>query len=296
MKSSSSRNDFRLVAVIFTVISLVASAGAPAAASGKLAPEEVVSKHLAAIGTAEARSAATTFVILGDVKFSYKSTKSGTITGKVVLASEGEKTLIGMMYPNSDYPHERLGFDGQKLTTGFIKPGTRSALGSFFLTYQDLFKEGLIGGELMTGWSLRNLDARSPKLSYEGIKKVEGRDTHVISYMPRKGSPLSIRLYFDAETFQHVRSDYERTIGARLGAGVDNSGSQRSTHYEMTEDFSDFRKEGALTLPHAYKLRLRLDNQVGTTEFEWNWALNQYAFNNPIPADSYNVEAFNGGK
>jgi hypothetical protein len=92
-----------------------------------------------------------------------------------------------------------------------------------------------------------------------------------VKYVVRGGSDLSITLFFDAETFQHVRTVYRKVLPAQMGraavgtsSGIDrvgeSSAQQSSTIYEMTEDFSDFKPEGELTLPHTYKLKFE---QVG---------------------------------
>ncbi len=264
----------------------------PAAANEKLNPEEVVRKHLESIGATETRAAVTSRVIVGDCKFSYHTRSRGAADGRVVMASEGVKSLIGMTFPTPDYPFERLGFDGRTLTTGFIRPGTRTLLGDFLRTHDGVFREGLIGGTLSAAWPLLDMEARNPKLNYMGTQKVNGRKVHVLEYSPRKGSDFEIRLFFDGETFQHVRSEYERVISAQPGRTDKESASQRATRYSMVKEFSDFKKESGLMLPHGYKLRILLENAAGNSEFEWALNLVEYAFNRRIPSDSFNVEAY----
>lgn len=267
----------------------------------KMTAEEVVRKHLESIGSNDARASVKSRIAIGTSKFSYRVTKGvGKAEGTAVMASEGDKSLIGMNFPEADYPHERLGFDGKSFTTGFIRTGIRSVLGDFLFSHNDVFKEGLIGGSLSQTWALLNLAERRPKLEYGGTKKINGKETYMLSYGLRKGSDFEIRLYFDAATFQHVRTEYTQVIAAMIGQTVgtlqgrptENSSRQRSTRYEIVEDFSDFKQEGGLTLPHNYKLRLVIDNQGGARQFDWELNLAQYDFNRPIPPDSFNVEAF----
>jgi hypothetical protein len=264
-------------------------------ATDKIKPEEVVSKHLEAIGTAEARSSVTSRIIIGTSKFEYRTNRNGRTEGNAVIASEGSKSLIGMTFPEADYPYERLGFDGRSFTTGYIRPGIRSILGDFLYSHNEVFKEGLIGGVLTQAWPLLDLSGKAPKLDYEGTQKVNGSDAYVLSYGLRKGSDFRIKLFFDSKTFQHVRSEYTQIISGQMGTNDKNSVLQRSTRYRIVEEFSDFRKESGLTLPHTYKLQLLIDNQAGPGQYNWTLNLAQYAFNRKIPAESFNVEAYKSG-
>ncbi len=267
----------------------------------KMTAEEVVRKHLESIAATETRESIKSRIAIGTTKFSYRVTKGvGKSEGTAVMASEGDRSLIGMNFPEADYPHERLGYDGKSFTTGFIRTGIRTVLGDFLYSHNDVFKEGLVGGSLSQTWALLNLAERKPKLEYGGTKKINGKEAYVLSYGLRKGSDFEIRLYFDTSTFQHVRTEYTQVIAAMIGQTVgtlqgrptENSSRQRSTRYEIVEDFSDFKTEGGLTLPHNYKLRLVIDNQGGARQFDWELSLVQYSFNRPIPPDSFNVEAF----
>ncbi|HEX8474065.1 MAG TPA: hypothetical protein VF666_08545 [Pyrinomonadaceae bacterium] len=294
--------DFRFFGRILLPIIWALALGLPAprpasaaVAGEKLKPEEVVSKHLDSIGAKEARDSVTSRVIVGTCKYSYRARGVGQTTGRVVLASEGEKSLIGMEFPEADYPHERLGFDGRKFSTGYIRPGTRTVFGDFLYGHSDVFREGLIGGTLNQAWPLANLAARNAKLEYAGGGKVNGKEVHVLRYLPKKGSDFQIKLYFDAATFQHVRSEYEQVISAGLGRTDKDSAGQRASSYKIVEDFSDHRKEGGLVLPHTYKIRFLADDRASAREMDWVIDFAQYGFNGQIPAGSFDVESFKTG-
>ncbi len=94
---------------------------------------------------------------------------------------------------------------------------------------------------------------------------------------------------------QHVRSQYVQVISAQMGSTDKDSARQSKLRYEIDEEFSEFRKEGALTLPHNYKLRLNLDDYSGTNQYEWTLTLTQFAFNRAIAAESFNVDAYKPG-
>lgn len=266
-----------------------------ASAIEKLKVEDIVQKHLQSIGTPEERAAAAHRVILGTVEFHFRARGTGQTAGNAVLASEGSMTLIGMTFPNLEYPHERLGYDGRTFTTGFIKPGVRTVLGDFIKNRDSVFKDGLIGGTLSTAWPLLDLATKSPKLGYEGTDKINGREVYVLSYVPRKGSDFQIRLFFDAQTFQHVRSTYGQVMSAMQGRTDKDSARQSASRYQVVEDFGDYKKEGGLTLPHTYKLQLLIDDYSGSSKSEWTLTLSQFDLNHPVPADSFNVEAYKAG-
>jgi hypothetical protein len=261
----------------------------------KLKAEDVVSKHLESIGTPEQRAAAANRVILGTVLFSFRAKGTGQTVGNAVLASEGTMSLIGMQFPNLEYPHERLGYDGHAFTTGFIRPGVRTVLGDFMKNRDSVFKEGLIGGTLSTAWPLLDIANRNPKIGYEGTDKINGREVYVLSYSPRKGSDVQIRLFFDAATFQHVRSTYSQVMSAMQGRTDKDSARQSASRYQLVEEFGDYKKEGELTLPHTYKLQLLMDDYRGTVKSEWTVTLSQFELNHRVPADSFNVEAYKAG-
>jgi len=263
-----------------------------AATLDKLKAEEVVKKHLESIGTPEQRAAAAHRVIIGTVLFSYRARGTGKTAGNAVLASHDTMSLIGMEFPNPEYPHERLGFDGRSFTTGFIRPGVRTVLGDFIKARDSIFKEGLVGGTLSTAWPLLNMETRNPKLDSAGTDKVNGREVYVLSYQPRKGSDFQIRLFFDAETFQHVRTTYEQVMSAMQGRTDKDSSRQSASRYQLVETFGDYKAESGLMLPHSYKLELLMDDYAGSSKSEWELTLTNFSLNYPVPADSFNVEAY----
>lgn len=258
----------------------------------KMKPDEIITKHLEAIGALETRTSITTRIVSGEVTCKFLREGGLSIKGRAVLASDGLKHLMGMQFDNPDYPFDRFGFDGQNATIAFIKPGVRSPLGNFFKSFDDVLKYGLLGGTLSTSWPLDDLDGRKVKVSGSSTKKIDGKECYSIELNPKNGSDLTIKLHFDAQNFQHIRTSYERVISARMGLNPDASAAQREQRYTLFEDFSDYRKESGLTLPHSYRIYLATDGrQTGTNEYEWIFTLNQFSFNQKIAPKSFNVEA-----
>lgn len=291
------KNSFRPIMVAsLTVLSLFVLISRPTQASltddkKKITAEEVVSKHLESIGTAKDRNAVTTRVISGTCKFSAVLSTGGNsaTTGEAVMASTGAQSVVAAVFPETGYPFEKYAYDGKKITTGFIKPGLRSTLGNILLTFAVTLKEGLLGGSLSSAWPMWNMSIRNANLEYGGTKKIKGREAHLIKYNPRKGGEMAIKLYFDAETFQHVRSEYTKTIASQMGATPEQSSNQVESRYQITEDFSVFAVEGGLTLPHMYVIEIVIDNQSGTSRQSWAYNFSQFAFNHNLD-DIFDLE------
>jgi hypothetical protein len=273
-------------------------------AGDKMQPEEIVAKHLESIGAAETRASVHSRIAAGTVVATLRAPGTAKFSGQAVMASDGNKNMIGMGFESAGKFEERFGFDGRDVTVAFARPGVRGYWGDFLLTHQNIIKEGLVGGTLSDAWPLLNSSEKKPKLEYHGIKKIGGKSLHEIKYIPRGTSDLEISLFFDAETFQHARSEYTRLISAGLGTGrigtgrvetpsqsgaIDASGQQRPTRYKMVEEFSDFRMESGLTLPHTYRIGLELDTRGGTLVVDWEFTLAEFAFNQPIPPATFNV-------
>ncbi|MCM3901975.1 MAG: hypothetical protein ND866_09740, partial [Pyrinomonadaceae bacterium] len=192
-----------------------------------------------------------------------------------------------MTFNSPDYPYESLKYEGNNFIAGQFKPGLRTSLAQFFLTNDVLFREGLIGGVLSASWPLLNLQEKNPKLEYAGLKKVGGKQMHALKYQPRKGSDLKIMLFFDVETFQHVRSEYERTIYTtdqqRIAGGggtLPTATGPRSSNARINafEEFTDFRLEGGLNLPHTYKFELSIQSEVRPALVDWAFNLTDFNF------------------
>jgi hypothetical protein len=268
----------------------------PARADDKLKPEDLVAKHLESIGTAEARARVNGTRIKGSCSISVRLCGEGQIDGDVLMASTDSANLINMNFGIATYTQEALRFDGKKFATSQLKPGSRTCLAQFFLENEVMFKEGLVGGVLSESWALLNIAERNPKLEYSGLKKIGDKQLHVLKYNPRKGSDLKITLYFDPQSFRHVRSDYSRTVYAteqrRIaggGAGLPPPQNQQAspTRIEAYEEFADFKEESGLNLPHTYKFHLLIQSEVRPAVVDWVFTLNNYSFTSPLDAAEF---------
>lgn len=258
----------------------------------KLAAEELVTKHLASVGTAEAREAVRTMTAAGTSKAVFKGRGTGEASGLVVMASSGKNYLIGMKFNNPNYPHEKMGYNGDAFSVGMVRPGERTVLGDFMRINESSFEIGVLGGVLSTSWELYDFNEESGKLKCSTPKKMEPGELIECKYEPKGRSELKIQMFFDAATFRHVKTEYRRVISARQGFSVDSSARQSETRYKLEENFSDFREENGLTLPHTYVLNLEILSGNGSTMYEWTMDLSQFLFNNEIDPKEFKVDDY----
>jgi hypothetical protein len=256
----------------------------------KLKVEEIVAKHLEALGGAETLHSVTTRIESGTVVATFKTPTTAELGGRAVLASDGQKNVLAMIFENStsNYPHEKVGYDGRDVSGSYVRPGIRSTLGDFLLTHKNIVKQGIFGGSLSQAWTLLDPD-RKIKIEAGGSKKIGDRQAYVLKCYP-SGSDLKVTMYFDAESFQHVRTEYERSVVAQMGSNPETSASQSETRYKLTEDFSDFKKEGGLTLPHGYKIQLEILGRNGSFRAFWELTLSQFQFNQKIDPTTFDVD------
>ena len=298
MRRTSMHTRKQLLA-LFLIFIISCGTTAAASAPDKMTVEELVAKHLASIGSAEALASAKTRVAIGNAKFLSLSKATRNIEGVCQFASDGDKVLLAIIFNLIDYPYEKAGYDGQKMTVALLEgTGARTALGSFLMSKDAVFKQGLIGGTLSSAWPLLDVASKKPKLSYSGTEKINGREVHKLKYSAKGAGDFQVSFFFDGETFHHVRTEYQYVIANRMGARPDssvegpatNTGSQTLVRNKLIEEFSDFKAEGGLTLPHTYKIRLTIDAQT-TVLLEWVMNFKQFAYNQPIDASAFNVAA-----
>lgn len=259
------------------------------AAAQKLRPEEIVAKHLDSIAAADKRNAARSLVAVGEVQIEFVTQKNQPAKGRVVVASEGQKLFFGMSLNAADYPREKIVYDGDKSSVDFVRPGVRSDLGTFVQSNGELIDHGLLGGTLSTAWALLNTESNKPKISGGGTKKIDGAEVYVLNYMPKGGSDLDIKMFFDKETFRHVRTEYARTISSSIGRTINESARTSETRLKITEDFSDYKDFQGRMMPHKYKMYYTFTGTNGTKEVSWTYDLSEFAINQPLDAGTFVV-------
>ncbi|MBX7171660.1 MAG: hypothetical protein K1X72_11940 [Pyrinomonadaceae bacterium] len=282
---------FKIKNSIFLLI-FVLTLTAQTRSQDKITAEEILAKHLDSIGAAENRQAVKSTMIVGISKAAFRGQGAGFAEGIVVLASENEKSLIGMKFNNADYPFEMMSYDGDKFFARQLRPGVRSVLGDFLRLHESVFENGIMGGTLSRSWVLLNFNEKKGKLRFAGTETIQDKKLFKLKYSPKKGGDLEVTFFFDVNTFQHIRTEYKRVLSSNLGGGVDNSAKQSETRYKMIEDFSEFKSENNLSLPHNYRLFLEIITGNGTVSYEWKMDLQKFSFNSPIDPKEFKVDAY----
>ena len=279
-----------MVEALTCVCLLLFAPSAAAAQEKKLEVSELVSRHRDAVGIASARDAIKSRFAAGTVKYVSRIGGGGNLEGTIGYVSFGPKTRYSIKFPAPQYPGEQVAFDGKNLQLGAQPQGKQSSL-ALFIDQQNLpVKDGLLGGVLSTAWPLLK-DPVPARLEYKGTRKIDGRLLHVVAYHQQKGSPdLKVTLFFDSETFRHVRSEYEFQIGARMGIGPNQSTRISESRYMLSEDFEDFRAVDGLTLPYKCKLQLSVQASASINLIDWTLSLDQIVHNQPIEDNVFSLK------
>src|SRR5438445_13533754 len=117
------RNKLTLPAIFFLCLVIP-----PCVNGQKMKAEEVISRHLTSIGPADKRALIKSLVAVGDVRVDYITQKNQSATGRIVIASEGNKMFFGMKLNALDYPQEKILFDVKKADVAIVRGGARSVL------------------------------------------------------------------------------------------------------------------------------------------------------------------------
>ena len=279
--------------------------------------DELVAQHLDSIASAQVRAGLKSRVVQGPVEYKILVGGAGTLSGKAVLVSEGNKFQFMMKLPNNDYQGEKFVFNGEKDSVAFsTSRQTRSSFGNFMFVQDAAIREGLFGGTLSTAWALLNLNERKAKLSLEGLKKVDGQELYEVRYRPHKNTDLEIRLYFDPQTYRHVETICSYVVNQSLTSAIPSSGPtssgpgsmdsgpgstgpsgspetaqarQNLTRYRLQEKFSDFKTVDGVTLPTNYDIQFTQELQNGKTTLS-DWDLKGFDVMNNVSVDARNFE------
>jgi hypothetical protein len=239
--------------------------------AGDLKPEEVVAKHLQSLGSAQARTGVKSRVVEGTATYKLLVGGAGQLVGKAGFASEGKKSRIVLKFTDPKYSGEQFVCDGERSSVAGTRADKSYSDLSEFIKGQDApLREGLLGGVLTTAWPLLEVENRKAKLSYDGPKKIDGRQLEVIRYRPQKSSDLEILLYFDPENFRHVMTTYQMSIHPAIGRIEIESAREQETRYRIEERFSDFQNSDGLTMPFHYELRFTKELTGFTKLLEWD--------------------------
>lgn len=261
-----------------------------AADNSQLTAEELVAKHLAAIGSPEARARIKSRQAVGEAKFQFLSSGgAGQGVGNMQMATEANKLRLQVNLNTQNYTGEDFICDGSHLKIAGFVYGKESMLGAFVDQRQELLKEGLFGGVLSTGWPLLDLANRKAKIKYNGLKKIGDKDVLELRYEPKKSSgDVQIRFYFDPVTYRHVMTIYEALIPVKAAVSINpnantakNGQQSQEGHQLLKETFGGFKTLDGITLPSTWAIELTNDMDA-TTSMKWAFEIRNAAH---VPVD-----------
>ena len=86
-------------------------------------------------------------------------------------------------------------------------------------------------------------------------------------------------------------SEQRRIAGGGGGLPPATSARQATQHLKAVEDFSDFKPEGGLNLPHTYKFELAVQSTSRPILVTWVFNLNEFTFNGRVDASVFVVSS-----
>lgn len=240
----------RALAAVLAVLALAATAFA----GDKLTPAELISKHIDSIVTAKMANPPLGRAGSGPAIRDVLLGGTGHREGKATFVSKADDFQLVLDFNSAEYQGEQYTWAGGKSRVSASGVDKFSAMAQFVQTHDVILRDGLLGGTLNNGWALMTTNVHNPKLHYDGVKKHNGRMLHQLTYTPKKGdNDMTIRIYFDPETFRHVATTYEYEGQVATLAG--HMPDAEKIVERIEETFSDFKEEGGLTLPHHWQLR-----------------------------------------
>jgi hypothetical protein len=262
------------------------------------------------VGGPEALTKITSRGFAGDSSVNFIQGGTGQYpNGQFLFVSEGRRLALRMKYADIEYPQEYLAFDGEDVSVGYIRPGQRSPLADFVFRYNRLMKEGLIGGVLSSAWPLFDLEGRKPKLKYNKVQ-MQGRPLHELEYQSEKGlgDRVIAKLYFDYDTFRHVRSEFGVRVPYDMSAvpagrvisspselnnqNITNAGAfdVPDSIYKLVETFDDFQDAGGLVLPHRYVIHYSVEGQGNSFIAEWTQKVTGRIYNGKVDREFFKAQ------
>lgn len=270
------------IALAFGFLSALTLASVADAKDAKPTVEEVLARHLEAIGPAEARAAVHSRIGEGIVALRIMVGGSAQLAGRALLYSGAGTERVNLRFDDPNYYGESFNFVDGKSDTGYFQPGHRSPIGTFLAVYDDPLRERLLAGVLSANWALLDLAAGGAKLRYDGLKKVDDKPLHQVSYLPEKNrNDVKILLFFEPESFRHVRTTYSKTLTPGMSGDITQSSQQLETHYDLEETFAGFQTVEGLTLPTQWVLRFGTQSTSGTTLWRFEVAIQRFRTNPP---------------
>lgn len=278
------------VVVCCILLSAFFAASAHGAAVQDLTPQQVLAKHYESIAPKAKLGDLKTLFAGGVSEFESRMpiVRGG---GRVVVISDPRNFYFLMSLNSKDYPFEKIGMFGDNVSLPFTTSGNRSTLGAFLLDNSRVLSDSIFGGTMSLRW-INNVASNNSKLKMisAGTKKLDDRNVRMIDVFPGASSgEFKVRLFFDAETFRHVRTEYKRDRPMR-GITVGRQNEIADARVDVNEEFSDFKSVDGVFLPHYYKVTLISNTGAQTFVNSWGIRVANYFFNQKLADDFFTFD------
>ena len=276
-------------------------------AQGTIAPEELVAKHVKSIGDPGVLAAVQNRLSIGSSTVRFIQGATGSMVGTSMVVSEGNKLVITTKFGDKDYPGEYFAYDGKEVTVGHVNPGQKSPIADFIFRNGRIIRDGLLGGTLSMNWPLLNIKERQPILKCR-TAKVDGKELYELDYQPKDPlGNMKIKMYFEMDTFHHVRTEYRLRVTDDVSVRDDAPGAvSESASYEtarrsikddvpesiylLVEKFSDYKKVSGMILPQGYSIEYSLEGTGHAFVAHWDLTAKQWGINRTWPAEFFKAQ------
>jgi hypothetical protein len=208
----------------------------------KLSAAEIISKHLAAVGGREALAKIKSRVAIGTAK------KDADAAAPMAVMSEAPNR-VSAIYQFQGF-NWQLTYDGNK---SIVRPQLAGANVPVLHKYEDMLASGTMFNQISLYNVLLAGEAGNAAFEAKGIRKVRGRPAYTVEMKKADHKAL---LYFDAESFMWVRTDYgsvRMTRDMRAFTNAVESKDQEST-YDFYVETSDFKPVDGVQVPFKFEV------------------------------------------
>ncbi len=303
-----------LCAALLCLFVCFAPANPACAQEKQMTASELIAKHLASIGKPESLARIKSRGVTGKAMVNFVQGYSGNLSdGTFLCASEGQNLGMTIKFNDVTYPGEYLAYNGKEVTVKDVSPGKKSPLADFLFTFTNVMKEGYFGGVLSVGWPL--LNHKEGQIEYQAKQeKIGAREFQVLE---RSIGDLKIKLFFDAKTFRHMRTEFvvrqKNVLSAKSGVvtttdPVGESGSMSGAPaggrpadyrprdtiqeaspdsiYKLIEKFDLHAivggKENGLMLPQSYGMEFSLEGHGQAFIGQWSVLIDHWMNNGNV--------------
>jgi hypothetical protein len=278
------------IARALALLTVALSVAVSSVSADDLTAAEILAKHLDSIGTKEKRDSVKTLMAKGLSEFESTNPviKGG---GRAIIVSDPDNLFFVIGLNSREYPFEKVGYFHKDISIPLIGGGQRGLLGSFLANHSKMLSDGLFSGALSLTWSPLSAKPRG-KFTGGSTKKIDGKSLYVLDYNVSGGGSkeFTIKLYFDTETFRHVRSEYKYEVES-TDAVMGQQNRRASGRLGLTETFSDFREVEGLTLPFVYRIEYESNGNSGSYKTRWGIDVEQWSFNQKLAPDFFTFDA-----